>query len=341
MEGLWKGGRLESRRGFTLIELLVVIGLVAALIALLLPAVQAAREAARRATCAGNLKQLGLALHNYLDRHKVFPFGVGSDDDASPSVFGATTYRRFSAHSQLLADIEQGVLFNAINFQVSPFDPYIDAQLGPNGEPGTNYTAAHSSVATFLCPSDIGLLQGPWGLNNYRTCNGNTWTGRLGNGLFGQGSRVTPAMVVDGLSSTAAMSERVRGSGQQGANDLLADLFDNPSVWTEGAFRDWCGSLTPAQARPLFRDVNGGTTWIEGNMNWTRYNNIFTPNKKSCKNGSTWDGVIMTAASRHRGGVNLLMADGAVRFVRDEVAANVWSALGSINGREIISADSF
>src|SRR5689334_12028946 len=146
----------DHRRGFTLIELLVVIAIIAVLIALLLPAVQAAREAARRAQCVNNLKQIGLALHNYESTFRLFPFGKGASYTAT--LPGTPVYARWSTHSQALMFIEQGNLFNSINFNLPPETPgmqgavaFMPPYQNPNRE---NATASRTQVATFLCPSD-------------------------------------------------------------------------------------------------------------------------------------------------------------------------------------------
>ena len=135
------------RRGFTLIELLVVIAIIAVLIALLLPAVQSAREAARRAQCTNNLKQMGLALHNYVNTTDRFPWGAGP--------WG---WNDWSGHVMLLPYMEQQSMFNAINF----VNGCADNRCG-----GMNTTAVYNKVQGFLCPSDLDRLSTPHGHNNY------------------------------------------------------------------------------------------------------------------------------------------------------------------------------
>src|SRR5712692_7984790 len=144
----------KLRGGFTLIELLVVIAIISVLISLLLPAVQAAREASRRAQCSNNLKQIGLAIANYESSFHVYPFGKGLT--YTSSVPGAVGYARWSTHSQLLMFIEQGNLFNSINFNLPPETPgmagavpFMPAYQNPNRE---NATASRVQVATFLRP---------------------------------------------------------------------------------------------------------------------------------------------------------------------------------------------
>ena len=134
--------RPKRNRAFTLIELLVVIAIIAVLIALLLPAVQAAREAARRSQCVNNLKQIGLALHNYHSTHDVFPMAQG--------VPVGSSWAGFSALAALLQYIEGGAVYNSINFSLNPND------AGGYGTttPGHNYTAYFTEIKAYLCPSD-------------------------------------------------------------------------------------------------------------------------------------------------------------------------------------------
>lgn len=327
--------RNRSVRGFTIIELLVVITVMAILVALLLPAVQQVREASRKTNCLSNLKQLGIALHNYHDVHRVLPFGVGHDNDNGPGSRGTLDDRRYSCHSQLLPFLEQAPTYDALDFNVAPFHPYISAETGPNGEIGINGSAATVKVPAFVCPSDLDRMPFVWGTNNYRTCNGDTWSGRQGNGMFGQISSVRFGSVSDGLSHTAMVSERCKGTGSPNDLDPLSDVYDIDNLWNEDDFREACGSLpTSDPASYTSRDYDSGQTWLEGNMNWTRYNHMLTPNRQSCKNRTTWDGVAMTASSRHHQGVNLLLGDGAARFISDAVDASLWKALGTIRGQE-------
>jgi prepilin-type N-terminal cleavage/methylation domain-containing protein len=324
-------------RGFTLIELIVVMGVIGLLLALLLPSVQSVRETARRLQCQNNLKQLGLAAHAYHDSHSVLPFGVGDDQGAQ---LGGTGDRRYSALALLLPWLDQRNVYERINFNVAPFDPYPIAGIGQqavldsSGDVITNSVAAKSVIPGLLCPSDMDLISFFWGRNNYRSCNGSTWSGRQGNGMFGQISSVRFGDVSDGLSNTALFSERCKGSWNDAVHDPPSDLYDLAGIWTESTFTSACEALSPMTAIAYHQDVESGMTWLEGNMNWTRYNHVLSPNRISCKNGLTWDGVIMSATSRHHGGVNLVLADGSVRFVSENVYPPTWQAIGTIGGNE-------
>ncbi len=218
--------RRSDRAGFTLIELLVVIAIIAVLIALLLPAVQAAREAARRAQCVNNLKQLGIALHNYHDVTGVLPWGAGP--------WG---WNDWSTHVMMLPYMEQTPLYNALNFT----NGCADGNCG-----GVNTTGVYRQVATFLCPSDPDRLSTAQGHNNYMGNAGSApnsfygWNSQS-NGAYGGFAGVfcfvgvacdsPPAPpcggangqqpfsigfrdVTDGLSNTAAFSERIKGIAQ-------------------------------------------------------------------------------------------------------------------------------
>jgi len=251
---------------------------------------------------------------------------------------GETTDRRYSAHSQILEHLEQKGVYELINFQLAPFHPYVNAangDLAVYASPTTlvvNGQAAVVRLEGFLCPSDLDRTLGPWGPNNYRSSNGSNWTGRAGNGMFGQNSRTRFSDVLDGLGQTAMFSERATGTWNRDLFDFRADLYDLGGVWTEDDFRDACGALTPQTAQIYWQDIDGGQTWLEGNMNWTRYNHLLPPNRIGCKRGLTWDGSAMTASSRHPGGVNAVMGDAAVHFISDSIDADVWRAVGTIAG---------
>ncbi len=326
----------KPRRGLTLIELLVVITVIGVLIALLLPAVQAAREAARRGQCANNLKQIGLALANYQSALRVYPFGVGGGGPPGNVV------NRWSAQSQLLPYLEQPALFNSLNFVGAPW-----LNLNPVFGP-MNQTAMTTRIAGFLCPGDVDRIDDPLNTahNSYRACAGSLpynlkndspdLTGRNNGGFWFQ-SAVSPDRVTDGLSMTAFFSERCLGN--TAAPDALSDYYlTNETV-------DECRLARPVNSPRLTDPYEwSGDRWADGNSLYTRYNHTLPPGSPSCLLGGSQDydsQTVVTANSRHPGGVNLMTGDGSVRFVKASVSASVWTALGTIAGGEVVDANAY
>jgi prepilin-type N-terminal cleavage/methylation domain-containing protein/prepilin-type processing-associated H-X9-DG protein len=345
-----------SSRGFTLIELLVVIAIIGVLIALLLPAVQSAREAARRAQCTNNLKQIGLALHNYHSTLNALPWGDGPDE-----------WNQWSSLALILPYVESGTLYNAINFMYGMQDWNLPF----------NTTIHRTKVAVYNCPSDLDRLTSANATSNYAGNAGSApsafydWN-NLGafNGLFGwsgnsrkTGSfiKVTPGIsfadITDGLSQTAAFSEKVKGIGwftNTRVNDptsppstyaLLTkptgnDLIDPNLVFTRCRGLNPSAPSTPQNQNNLYPN---GSLWYNGAPSNTRYNHVMPPNTWSCSYGGRWGdmGGAVTATSRHPGVVNVMMADGSVRAVKGTVNQQVWWGLGTRGGGEVVSSDSY
>ncbi len=345
--------QVRWKRGFTLIELLVVIAIIAVLIALLLPAVQAAREAARRAQCVNNLKQIGLALHNYHQANDKFPIGGSLNSSALNGGWIA-----MSAQAQMLSYMEQTQIYNAINFSL----------------PGENYpyntTAAYTRINSFLCPSDgnAGLTQADNGftdINSYFGSMGTTsGTGNTyGNysttstGLFAYTNCYGIRDAVDGTSNTVAFSECLVGDPQltsaKRSNGVMSTGVPGyPDVNTVGIAGLQAGDLATCSAaflsgKNLHNSI--GCHWIQGSAGQTMFNTIVPPNSTQyrwggCRGGGGgWNDAMdyVNASSNHSGGANVLMADGSVRFVKSSISMYTWWNIGTRNGGEVVDASAF
>ncbi len=338
-------------RGFTLIELLVVIAIIAVLIALLLPAVQQAREAARRTQCKNSLKQIGLGLHNYLSTHNVFPFGKGA------SYSGVPVYARWSQHAMILPYIDQAPLYNSLDFNYPPetpgmggVTPFMPASTNASG---ANAIASRTVIPAFMCPSDLGVSD-PWRAQNNYAGNQGGWLcdrsdaagaatdvspSEVQTGVFYYLSRCTPASITDGMSQTVFFSEKIRG---QGAPDPKSDMYVIPAQTSLASTYSTCQAVNPATATPL--TSKWGYSWVMGENCCTQYNHVAVPNSTSC-GGTGFTGSMtnmamqVSANSRHTGGVHAMMGDGATRFISSNIDLNVWRALGTRAGGEVVSTE--
>lgn len=339
------------RSGFTLIELLVVIAIIAVLVALLLPAVQMARETARRTQCKNNLKQIGLALASYESSFMVYPFGKG----AGYGGLGAPVYARWSAHAMLLPHLEQGSLYDSINFSNPPDTPgmagavaFMPAYTSPGG---INTIPSQTPVPGFLCPSDVAVAGGSPAQNNY--CgNQGSWLCDRGNvppaatdtnpselsqGVFYYLSNTRTQHVTDGLSNTVFFSERRRGTGNP---DPQTDMFVITNQTSLASTYSTCTAVNPLTGTPL--TSKWGASWVMGENCCTLYNHVAPPNSNTCA-GIPFPGTMtnmsmqVSASSRHAGGVNAMTGDGAVHSISSSIDVDLWRALGTRNGREVVT----
>jgi prepilin-type N-terminal cleavage/methylation domain-containing protein/prepilin-type processing-associated H-X9-DG protein len=339
----------RTRPGFTLIELLVVIAIIAVLIALLLPAVQAAREAARRSQCVNNLKQLGIALHNYHDSVGCLPMGTFDM---------ANGCQQWSFLAMILPQLEQSVIYNAMNF-------YNIAGACSNSL--ANTTGFRSTVNVFNCPSDVDRLTnveghfnycGNWGSKPWRyspnpsgpfVAAGYTWYIPPGGVL----KPISLASILDGTSNTAGVSERVKGIGP--GDVLQTTMVADPTTPSAVPYAlaattdaDQSGQLyfngcTAIQSTGAIAAIGvPGGMWHQILKGDTCYNHVMPPNGNTCVYGlpdNNHPQGALTATSRHPGVVNVLFLDGTVRAVKNSINIKTWWAVGTMAGSEVVSAD--
>ena len=345
--------RPPARRGFTLIELLVVIAIIAVLIALLLPAVQAAREAARRAQCVNNLKQLGLALHNY----------AATNTEAFPWAQGPGYYNGWSAPVMLLPYFEQQAVFNTVNFVNNG-----QAMWNLNAP---NTTMMRVSLNVLQCPSDTDRLTNAETHSSYMMCGGSDadedryYNNNSANGPVGltgvgvsYGNTYTKSLpaavrlssITDGTSNTAAFSEMVKGIGNTNDGSAPWDTLKPTSAngdatskypaWPANSNTDYQTCLaSPPTAASKPQIWNHGFQWFAGGAMISTYVHVMPPNTWSCTFANY--GYASTASSRHPGVVNVLFADGSTKAIKSTVGLPVWWALGTKSGGEVISADQY
>jgi prepilin-type N-terminal cleavage/methylation domain-containing protein/prepilin-type processing-associated H-X9-DG protein len=308
----------HQRLGFTLIELLVVIAIIAVLISLLLPAVQSAREAARRAQCVNNLKQLGLSLHNYHDTQGRFPMGAVGRSQTT-GVYPAGVQYRQPFCIAVYPYLEQGTIYSTYN-----------ANLLFNAV--ENATTRLVRVASWSCPSDQSYLfndggtfptavmdhKGSYGVNWGPT---NFWNGGQRNSPFWIEYGASIGEITDGTSNTLAMMEMIQTPQTNGQTpiDRRARLWNDDA----GCYQLTAG-LTPNSSAPDIAQCRPHPEL-----------------KAPCATSTDSLSFIIASRSKHPGGVNTLMCDGSVRFMKNTVNLLTWQGLSTSRGGEVLSADSY
>ena len=328
---------MRYRRGFSLVEILVVIAVIGTLLAMLLPAIQMAREASRRMACQNNLKQLGIALHNYANVNQCFPPGSESRMyAAAPST--PYSFYRWSALAHLLPYLEQASAYKALNLKIPLYGANL--QVTPANRP-----AVTQIISLFLCPSDQQkAVSAGFGPTNYATCTGSGMEGGTPfatDGIFYVNSATRFQEITDGLSNTMALSESTLGYGS-------APLYNSSAVKyrTDYAFINAVPLTETACQNPKiwnFTDLRG-FSWANGEYRCTLYNHYWTPNSEhiDCISALVVGDVSVrysaygwrSARSKHPGGVNVLMADGSGEFCNEYIEPSPWQAMSTRAGSE-------
>jgi len=357
------------RKGFTLVELLVVIAIIGILIALLLPAVQAAREAARRSDCSNHLKQLGLALHNYHDVHKVFcAFNAGTTGCAWPNHYDCN-YGYMVGWVSLLPYYEETARWQQVSSPMTVNGQYYPA-FGPYAyeDSGRGWPPIQGQISLLLCPSDGPAHQLPaptrQGFTNYHLSFGdkiyNNYLATNPRSPFGRLTWKGFQDITDGSSNTIAASEALVGAVANRQRFVKGGVAANQSGLSQSPIT--CYTRVDPNDRSLLTGTvweTRGRYWAEGHAHVQGITTVLPPNAPSCACGEAqycyWG--VYPPNSNHPGGVNVLMCDASVRFVSDTIDTGnlaapepdgingfvqmkspygVWGALGSMASGETI-----
>lgn len=315
---------LVKKRGFTLIELLVVIAIIAILIALLLPAVQQAREAARRSQCVNNLKQIGLALHNYHDTHGTLPPGWIGVDPATRIPNAENGHSGFAWGAMILPMLDQGPLYNRINFSRSCLDT-----TGNN-----NQALLATPLAAFRCPSDSGpqtwVIGSEDGSGDLATLANANYVGSFGSGVPGTDDGYGGLLSWEDYIE-ANPNRQVQGTGMfwHNSNLRFRDVTDGLSNTV--CVGEHKTNLRPDPAHP---DEQWFSTWgaviPEGEEAVARVLGLadHPPNHP--------DTHLDDFSSSHTGGAHFMFGDGRVRFLTENVDLNLFKAISTRSGGEVV-----
>jgi prepilin-type N-terminal cleavage/methylation domain-containing protein len=347
------------KQGFTLVELLVVIAIIGILVGLLLPAVQAAREAARRMSCGNNMKQIGLAVHNYESTFKVIP-KLATTGYAWGGANIDSGWNGYSPHCAILPYVEQGSTYDLINFAdtqtVDSAYPHYVAHPWNGGGTKTTPTAGIAGGVTmhrlgqiripgYQCPSDPAYADtGYRGNNNYGFSAGPCigWELPPGerNGMAERHRYRGFNDVIDGLSNTILAAEFVKGDATGSTFSRAGDFVTNvpapsgfPNIfWTEAQLTQY-GGVTASLGVTM---SEGGNLWLAPGFYNTAINTMAPPNWQfnsasfSCSGCQGDQNGIFPSRSRHAGGAMHAMGDGSVQFITSTIAVRTYQALGSV-----------